>query len=513
MIPALGAVALVTSACLLAAPQDRYARPDPFDASVRTLRESVRLPTGGARSPSLMALIELRDPELRPLFQSLIQRQDRPVMQADAIVGLALGDPRRTIDPFTLRQIEDKALRSEVIKTLLGRDLIRPAEIREMLRWPPDELTPEDRLFLVAALARDGKAEWDASDLESISDTKVAELQALLSLLLLEKGDAAKWEAFRGEVSRMQPGDRSALLTALAPAIRTYKLESAVQPLLRLAADRDIDPNVRAAIVGSALELDPAAGMEALRVEVRADRSPRNLLRYALLLLVVSEKDGIDPEIFSEFDGSGSAEIDALVAAGRCAKGGPGCADALTRVVDLIRIRPAAEWVIVRAGEIGRSDPETARIVLNHILDLAPQARDPREPILIVAVRAAEQLVTLDGESLRKRLEDPSAPTPILESISVAMIDAGEGRTPGQREAVADLAASLRGKLSRRFNSMVLVAAARAGATLTPGDVEQLGVIAAGGGRVEEPVEVQAAWLYLKASGRHKDALARLSPE
>lgn len=516
LVPILCLASLSSAPCLAAAPQDRYSRPDPYDASVRVLRDAVQPPQPGTRNPGLTALINLNDPDLRPLFQSLVQRQDQPILQSDAIIGIASADAGGTIDPFTLRQVTDASLRSEVIKSLIGRRLIKPAELNQILRWP-DAPTAEDRLFLAAALEREG-ASWSPSELDGITETSPTELRALAALLLLEHGQPGPWETFRTSFAGLPLEDRNELLALLAPAIRSYRLESAVDPLLKLATDRDIDATVRAAVVGSALELDAPTGVAALRQEVALDRSPPNMLRYALLLLVASELEGIDREAFSIFDGSESTEVEALVAAGRCAHGGPECAAAFNRTIDL-GLRPAAEWCMERARRLAEQDPELTREVMNRVLDLAMQARDSREPILILAVKAAETLVELDPDSLRRRLEDPATPPPLLDSLALALIEAASDRThrsshpESRRTAAANLASAVRSKLPRRFDSMALIAIARSGRPLTPDELEQLGAIASGGGRIDEPLQVQAAWLYLKAAGRYREALARIAPE
>lgn len=493
------AVVLSLLGASAATAQDRYSRPDPFDASVRALREATRLPPGGARNPSMLALIELRDPELRPLLQDLAQRKDRPVMQADAIVGLGLLDPAGTVDPFILRQIEVDGFRSEVLKTLIGRNLLKAPEINQILLWP-DRLKPDDRLFLVATLVRQ-KQPWQPSALDGVRDSEVTELKALAALLLLQNDDPAPWEEFVASIASMSPRDRSSLLEALAPAARSYALDKAVSPLLRLAADRDVDANVRAAVIGSALELDAPAGLAALRDEVTKDPSPRNQLRYALLLLVVSEQDGIDGSAFDAFDEKAAPEIKAFAAAGRCARGGPECAAAFNRVIDM-GLRPAAEWCMLQASKW--SDREARAAVMGHVLDIAGLMNDPREPLMILAVNAAKDLVKSAPEELLRRALDPKVPTSVLEAISLALVDSADSEA-------ASIASKIRGQLQRRFESMALVAMARGGSTLSKSDLELLGSIAAGGGRVDESIQAQAAWLYVKQLGRQRDALARLS--
>lgn len=481
-----------------AAAQDRYAKPDPFDACVLSLQRAVKPPPGGGRTPALLSLIELRDPELRPLYQTLLQRQDQPVLQADAVLGLAMTDPKGSLDPIVLRQIKDKALRSEVIKTLIGRDLLKATEINQILLWK-DEILPQDRLFLVATLQRlEGAKGWQSSALADMGDTKVAELLALRALLLLEQGETQPWDDFGKELMQMTPAQRDTILSLVTPAVRAYRLNAAAGPLLRIATDREVNPNVRAALIGSVLDLDPPAGLAALRDEVSRDRSRSNLVRYGLLLLVVSDKAEV-----ADFDAvtlPEEPELMRLADAGKAAKSGERFAESLSKLVD-IGLRPAAEWAIAKAAARGGAEGTT---VLNHVLDLSAGARDPRDGVLVLAVRAAQALIPLDPDGLKQRLLSAETPMPTRDAIMVALVDAG---TP---EAAA-IASSVRETLSRRFGSMALITMAKAGSfpeELLP----QLAVVASGGGAVEDALQAQAAWLYLKSIRRQKDALARVSP-
>ena len=64
-----------------------------------------------------------------------------------------------------------------------------------------------------------------------------------------------------------------------------------------------------------------------------------------------------------------------------------------------------------------------------------------------------------------------------------------------------------------RADSMVLMLIAKHADTSDDDLRRQLGTIAAGGGRVSELLQIQAAWLYLKHSGSLEQALGRLFSE
>jgi hypothetical protein len=61
---------------------------------------------------------------------------------------------------------------------------------------------------------------------------------------------------------------------------------------------------------------------------------------------------------------------------------------------------------------------------------------------------------------------------------------------------------------SGRADSLALLLQAKHAKTLAPDQLRQLGTIASGGGRVSAILQVQAAWLYLKHTGKTDQAIA-----
>ncbi|MGA0173962.1 MAG: hypothetical protein ACO3NL_10025, partial [Phycisphaerales bacterium] len=81
------------------------------------------------------------------------------------------------------------------------------------------------------------------------------------------------------------------------------------------------------------------------------------------------------------------------------------------------------------------------------------------------------------------------------------------------RQAAARLGRLVLGKASRRCDSLALLCIARTDEPLSRDELELLGIAASGGGRLDPALQVQAAWIFLRKSGRIDQALAGVFAE
>jgi hypothetical protein len=141
--------------------------------------------------------------------------------------------------------------------------------------------------------------------------------------------------------------------------------------------------------------------------------------------------------------------------------------------------------------------------VLAAVMDLVSRENRGNLPpgISDLAIEACSRLVTDDPAGLERRLLEAEQDQALQELILYGLFTAG---TP---EAAA-IAAKVRGKASRTGDSLALLLVARHANSLPEADLKQLALIVAGGGRVEDPLETQAAWLYAKLAGRGPEAIA-----
>jgi hypothetical protein len=472
------------------APAQRF---DPTEASILALRQAVTFQPSGVQHPRLVALRALKDPTLAPVFEGLLESPDPP-LRIDGFLGLSELDTQRGADPERLRKLGDPALRTVVITECLGLGLLKADGIRTMLAW--DDLTPYDRTLLVAELNRLGQP-WELAMLRDAPDTTLAEVQGLAALLALQKGDDAKWKAFVARLSEASASDRIDLVARLGDAARHYGFTAAAGPLLdltRTSRDRD-----RIAAIAAALRLVPSSGRASLLELARSDRSTRNLVQCGLLMLAADS--AMQPEDFESIR-NGEGLPDAIAEAGsRWLTKGADPSEAMATLMISVN-RPVSEWAVRQAGKL---EGAARKRVLLQAIDRLDTIDQPSMHDKLIAAIAAAQLLGSDPAELLTRATREGGRTEVPEVIIAAMCDAN---TPES----AAFARMVRGKLAQRGESMALVTLAKASPTLSANELQELGRVAGGGGRVDEPIAMQAAWLYLRHANRLAQATPRLKP-
>jgi hypothetical protein len=471
----------------------RAQRVDPADAVTLALRNAVTFNPNGTQHVRLVALRALKDPSMRPMFEALLKADEAP-LRLDGLFGLAELAGERGADPEAIRAIGDPAVRTVAITECLGLGVLKPEGIRSILAWP--DLPAYDRTLLVAELNR-LHAPWEITLVGDATNSTTAEVAGLAALLALERGDDTPWKAIAAKLAQLDAADRTDLLRRLADASRHYELARAIGPLLEATgASQNAD---RLAAIAAALAWDKPRGREALLALVQADRSAPNLTQCGLLMLAGG--DTFKAEDFALLQGSeGIAQT--IGAAGAAVRSGSAdVAPALTRLIEAGN-RPAAEWAL---REAARLPADARREILLRTIDRLETIEQPSMHDRLLAALAARDLIASDAAELAKRVARQSGRPEIPEAIVTAMCDLG---TP---EAAA-FARMVRGRMAQRGESMALVSIAKTAETLTPAEQLELARIGGGGGRVEEPIQMQAAWLYLRHAKKLAKALPQLTP-
>ena len=466
-------------------------RVDLAEASTLTLRSALIFTPSGIQHPRLVALRALHDPAMQPMFESLL-KAEQPSMRIDGLLGLAEASGEAGADAERVRAIGDPALRTVAIQQCLGLSLLKPAAIQAMLAW--SDLPAYDRVLLVAELNRQ-RQPWETSLLQDAPSSAMAETKSLAAMLQLERGNDATWREVLEKLAKVSEDDRADLLKRLAEAALHYQLKASSGPLLELTANsRGAD---RLAAIAAALSLQPEAGRAALLAHLNSDGTSSNTLQCALIMLASNE--AFTPADFAQLKGGGET-VKAIVDAGVAFRT-PG-ADRAGALLALAQCSnaPASEWAL---QELAKLPPESRREPLLKVIDRLSTMEHPAMHDRLLAVLAAQKLFASDADELARRITDQRGKPQIAEAIATAMSDLG---TPD----AATFARMVRGKLTQQGESMALVAIARVRNDLNPGELRELGRIGGGGGGVDEPIQMQAAWLYLKLTNRLGDALPRL---
>ncbi len=505
----LVAASLLLAAPLPLAPQAaaQYGASTPWDASVRALRKATTYANDGSHHPRLVALRQLNDPTLRPLFQSLVQGKHWTI-QIDGILGLAELDPKGVIDPFLLDQLKGDTDRSTGISAAVSLDMVQREQAEAMLAW--DDLAPRDRVLLMGELVRRGGTP-DATKLLALTEHRNDEVAGIAALIRASVGEEpTALDAFRARFGALPARDRERTLIALANAAMQFRLRGAIAFLNGCLQDATLSADARFSAIGTLLTLDVTSGIEAWKRAIAADPSQATRVRLGLIAIAA---DAALPK------GAGAAlretpagaELDPLIA--RLADvidalvPGPEQSAAATQAFPALvatRHRPSLAAML---EAVKRLPSDAQRATYAAYLELAA-TKDRREltpAIAEMAVEAISRLGSVDLGVIEERLTRAAAEdeTRLHDILLLALVQTNTS------EAAA-VAMRARPKASRRGAALALLLHARFAAELAKAEIDELGVIASGGWSLDPGLEVQAAWLFARHSGRADEAIAAI---
>jgi hypothetical protein len=501
-------VATLADAC-----HAQYKAAAPWDAAIRELRVATSVAPDGSHHPRLVALRQLRDPTLKPLFQSLVQGSHWTI-QIDGILGLAELDPKGMVDPFLLGQLKGENDRSTAIGAACGLDMVGVEQAQAMLGW--DDLSPRDRILLLAELFRRGGTP-DVERIKALVEHRNDEVSGVATLLLATiTKDPAPVEKFRTRFGALQPRDRGLVLGSLADAAARFRLTGGSAFLHGSLQDATLAAEAKFAAIASLLQVEPALGYADWKQAVEGDPSQASRVRLALLILA-SEQDmsGASAVRLPKDAGAPLRQIaagetlepllaklaDAIDALG-------GGADATKAFPALVQTRHRAA-LNATLDVVKRLGSDAQRATYEAFADLITGEDRTTLPNAVgqLAVDALSRLGALDPAAVGVRLEKASArdaeDARLQELLLLALLQTNT------KEA-ATVAMKARPTVSRRGAAMALLLHARFAERLERSDVDELGVIASGGWSLDPGLEIQAAWLYARHSGRADEAIATI---
>ena len=473
----------------------QYARADAYETAVAQIQNAMSPSASGIQHLRWVSLRLLADPSMNPLFEWLTLQKDVP-LQVDGYMGIALVSANKSLDFTRVNQLNDPALRRILITEAMGLDLLKPEALNGLFKSP--DLTNYERALLVAELNRQ-ESPWDKSLLANTPADDALEVAGLASMLLLERGDDGGWQTFMRNCKTLSPDDLDSLLTQLANAARQYRISAAVVPLLEIT--NASTGAARFAAMTSAMSLSPEIGRKIVLEKLKSDRSQSNLVRMGLLML--STKEGIQSADFEQLR-NGDPLVEAIANAG-VAMRTPSAdqASALTALLENGN-RASCEYVLRLTSTL---PPEVSRALLFQVLRRVAKCNsipNADQITILLAVQGILRMPDAHPELLQITIMSAQNNLQLLETIMSVVADSSSPE-------VAAFARSIRGKLSRRGDSMALLALAKNSTPLTAEEIKELGSLAAGGGKLDTSSQIQAAWLYLKYANREKDAIAQLT--
>lgn len=478
-----------------------YDRVDTYATALRVLKDGVLSDNEGRQHAAMMALRQLRDPSAAPLMTRLLD-SDRWALRVDSVLGLAELSTDGRVDLAKVERLPGERDRDAAISAILALRIANAEQVKSMLEW--SDLPASSRVLLAGELRRLGQSP-DAATITRLAGSKTPEVAGFASCieldLALEGADATAAKA-RDLIAALPVATRSSAVAQVAEASAANALKGAGPFIASLIALPELSDEARMRALGSLLTLSPQDAYPELAKLVAADRSNASLLRYAAILLASGAR-------------APAAEWNRFRTGDEALEG---IADAGTKLaddgIDGRDVREAAAYrtlvglerrVVLRAALDGarRVGPSARRAFGLACLDLVLKP-GPTPPQLSETLLAALfDVAELAPDQLRPPLAAADLDIATSDAILMSLLNAG---TP----AAADVARSARGRASRLGEGQIAVLAARNSDKLSPAELDELLRVAGGAVNVSYAVRVQAAWLWLRHSGRTGEAISAI---
>ncbi|MFM7261450.1 MAG: hypothetical protein ACKO3W_12690 [bacterium] len=496
-----GAITASLAGTLSADARAQYGPVDPYDSALRALRESIGSTNDGEQHAGMVALRELCDPTLKPLFERLLKSDDW-TLRVDSVLGLAELDVSRKIDPALVSALPGEVDRETAIAAAVSLRMLNVDRVTSMLTW--DDLPQPQRLLLACELRKLGGAP-DAALLAKLAESRTPEVATLATAMLLDLATAGSDAATAAEAAAdrarkaladLPPKTRSAIVAQTCEACSVNQLRGAAAYCASLIVLPDVADDARLRAIGSLLVLAPDSAYPVVAARVDADRSQTSLMRHAAVLLASGARA---PK--SEWDRlrNGDVLIEGLADAGTLF--GEGRDDeAYAKLLELkhrVALRAATEGALRVGGSSERAlGIASARYLAKERRAAAPLAESLTRSIARLAAVAPEELAGTLAEIEEERS--------IQETVLLALASAGT--LEASKTALA-----AKGRTSRTGEAMIAVLEARHANSCDESTLRELATIAGGGASVSSVIRTQAAWLWLRHAGRTADAIEALT--
>lgn len=480
-----------------------YIETDTFDAAVRAIENGMRANSARTGHGVLLALRQLQDPAMKPLFQWLLESDD-PILRTDAILALAElpGQANgNVIDPFLLLRFPPRE-RQIALSVAIELNLIDRQVTEALLQSNKLSLVEQAMLLtLDETVGVDSTNELDR--LLAIANDPENETTRLVgAILLADAGDDANFPAALKRFAALPNDVRENTIAAIAELTTHGSSRYAVEVLRLSLEDAAISRAIRLAAVDAALSCDCDAGIALWNDAAASAFSGGDRTRLGVSALA----HGLKREDWSAIRDEHRVN-QVLADAGEAFARGNGIDEATTALINL-RHSLLLEAALAIIGHLDTTDPALATRLREKIIVAAID--DPR--LYAVAGRVITDLAdtsttrndTAAALTLARLLgqiaQDKEG---LAESAMIGLLNAS-GKTQ------AGLETPFRTHPNRTVRSLALLVQAKRATALEADDLAELALVASGGGRVDKANRAIAAWYWLRVTGSTDRAIARV---
>lgn len=479
-------VLLITGFMGSSSTAQNYLETDPFDASIAALEKGLRPNADGNHHAVLLALRQLGDPNMKPIFQRLLSSKD-PALQIDGLLALAEVE-KGSIDPFLLKQFAPRD-RMLAILAAIDLELLDARSLNSILAF--EDLEAVEMLNLMVH-GRDLGIPLDKQRLLTLAGSDDQATRAVVAILLADLGERVQLD----EVITNYPGHSIGLREQIAAAVADLASRSPMPTGVALFQlfweDTELSRGTRLVSIDAALASESPEGRA---LWIRAGKqapSSGDRMRLGVMGLdhgvKLDDWDAFrDERTFTRLIAdSGEANntgtnLGATARAMVVKKNGILVEGALA----MARNAPAKEALEIRKAilELAIKNPETRAVGMRVVTDIANQHGDDLDSVLLSC-----RIPTDPGLS---------------EMAMMGLLNSDRVEAHRSGSTFSD-------HRDRKVRSMALLLRARSGDALDQEQLESLGSLASGAGGVDPTIRAMAAWLWLDRTDNRERAVTRI---
>lgn len=497
-------VAAVTVCVALAQPAAQADPPDDVvDAAVYLLNQSTVVDRRGTHNLMLKAIRHLEDPATRPLFVYL-STSEHPGLKIHGILGMAELSPDKQVDLSLIAQIEDPAVQSTVITAAMDDELLTHEQAAQLIAW--DGLADEVKVLVAVRLIEAGRFDNTEMLLGAMTNSKKLGGGALAALLLMQLDDPQGLVQLNQVVDPSDDPQRDPVRAMLLQTALRHEFEKSSPWALKIAKEPDVDPALGLLALRAAMRFSEPGSVELWQQRYQqAEASLADRIRLALTALHLSPWLG--PDVFQTLERSDDPMLQAIGKAGiQIVNGSADAGDAITELLEFGHPM-VNSWALGYARE--HASAIDAQIILLGLVlayEHSPQRGKARR--LDEAIEATQALYEkspdVTVQLLRPILTESDRDKLLNQAILLGLVRTRDVNAVDVVDGIEDQlnSADARG--------LALLLIARSDRPMDAGQMDELALLARGGGRLEDSLRIQAAWTYLTRTGDAQAALNRV---
>ncbi|MCC7146404.1 MAG: hypothetical protein IT443_08155 [Phycisphaeraceae bacterium] len=479
-------------------------------AAMRLIGGCLQTYPDGRHMRLLRAVRHLQDPELKPLYEQLLQ-SDSLVLKTHGFLGLAECNPHKQVDLKLLADVKDQTVLGQLVGAAMDTDLLDLDQARDLLNW--GNVDDSVKVVLATKLIGAGE-EVDAQVLQRAAGGPSLSERSLAAMLLAQMGDGRMLEQL-SELDGSHDPERDIVRAMLLKAAMRMEYRRVSVWAYSLSQDERTPPPLRLLGLQTALRLGQAQARRAWESALDKTDDPAMKIRLAILALQVAP--WVEEDMFEELEDSGDELLADIGRAGRAIasqseakNSGKSKGEAKDTGADFTRLvkrgHPVVNNVMLAFAESKEAGEEQMRVILIAVLDALEGPNRDRSERTEQAMEAVESLMEKRPDMavnlIKERLAQAQGSEDIEHALLMGLVRC---RQPRALEVVEGFKPA-----DDVGRSLATLIRARYADTLGDDDLSRLGLIVRGGSGLEEALRLQAGWLYLKRKGQEQQALSQV---